>query len=704
MAAKTRFHKLLEPGQIGSVKTKNRMFKTGANSTLGNASGVLSERYKAFYGALAKGGVGLIVVEGGIFDRPPTERLSSRAGVFLSAADEKLIRSIKDLTDLIHKYDCPAFLQIMHGGATGGAPGVQPVSSSALTIAELKDRHPYHKGYLLDYPPPRALAVEEIEDIIDQFARRAEQAQQAGFDGVEINACNGHLLNAFLSRVWNRRQDKYGRQSLENRARIVVEIITAIKKRLGQSFTVTALYNAAEYGLEECTTAEEGRKIAQILHKAGADAIQTRVHGYLDITMDVIWPERLFYPDPPDPLPKDLDWSRRGAGAHVPLAAAIKKLVNVPVLVAGRIDPELGEHILREGKADFIGITRRLQADPELPNKIASGRLDDIAPCTACSHCLAANVFRQPIVCRVNAALGGEKEYAVEQIRDMSKRKKVVIVGGGPAGMEAARVSALKGHQVFLYESGTRLGGLMPLAALVKGTEIENLPALVRYLENQVRKLGIKINVGKKFNLSTLDEIKPDVVILATGGTPVVPEIPGINRRNVVSGGALHHQLKILLRYFSPDILRRLTNLWMPIGKRVVIIGGAIQGCELAEFLVRRGRKVTIVDTAETLGELMPVRNRIRLFKWLDKKGVIMIGGVKYEGITDKGLIITTKEGKRQLIEADTIVTALPLKPNIELLKSLEGKVPLIYRIGDCNEPRLIIDAIADGYRVACSI
>jgi 2,4-dienoyl-CoA reductase (NADPH2) len=703
MAGRTTFEKLLEPGQIGNVKTKNRMFKTAAGSTCGDATGTVTERHKAFYGALAKGGVGLIVVESCSIEPPLNVKSPSAPGGFLRLDEDKFMPSLKELTELIHKYNCPTFVQMMLGGATQYVPGIQPASSSPLTPAEMKDRYPYHKGYLLDNPPPRELTIQEIEDFVDAFAKAAERARKAGFDGVEINACNGHLLNAFVSRVWNRRQDKYGCQNLENRARFVVEIIREIKKRLGQDFTVTVIINAAEYGLDECTTVEEGQGIAQILQNAGADAIQTRVMGYRDIGIDLIWPERIFIPEPPKPLPKEMDWHHKGAGSHVPIAAAIKKVVSVPVLVAGRLDPELGEIVLRQGKADFIGFTRRLQADPELPNKIASGRLDDVAPCTACSHCLEANSLRIPIVCRVNAALGGEQEYTIRQVSQAEKRK-IVVVGGGPAAMEAARVAATSGHEVLLYEKERKLGGLLPLATLVKGTEIEDLPALVRYLENQIRKLGVQINLGKEFNPSLVEEIKPDVVILATGGKPAVPGIPGIKRRNVVTNADLHRRAKIPLKLFGPNVLRWLTRFWMPLGRRVVIIGGAIQGCELAEFLVKRGRKVSIVDTAETLGELMPIRNKMRLFKWLAEKGVIMMCGVKYEEITDKGLIIITKEGKRQTIEADTIVTAIALKPSTELLKALEGKVPQIYCIGDCIEPRLIIHAIADGYRVASAI
>jgi len=297
--------------------------------------------------------------------------------------------------------------------------------------------------------------------------------------------------------------------------------------------------------------------------------------------------------------------------------------------------------------------------------------------------------------------LGREREYA---IKEADKKKRVLVVGGGPAGMEAARVSALRGHEVILYAREHKLGGLLYMAALVKGLEIEDLITLIRYLKNQIIKLGVKVRLGKEFDLSVIEEIKPDVVIMATGGMPTLPEIPGIDSPNVVSGPDLYDRLGFYLWLFGPKVLRWLTRFWMPLGRKVVIIGGAIQGCELAEFLVKRGREVVIVDTAEELGDGLGAVNKLCLFDWLAEKGVTMMTGVKYEEITDKGLVIINKEGRKQNIEADTIVTATPLTPDAELLKGLEGKVIEIYPIGDCREPGLIIDAIADGTRVAHTI
>ncbi len=650
----------------------------------------------AFYEAMARGGVGLLIVESPTIDYPLGARWRERYRI----DDDKYIKGLSELVQVIHKHGCPTFMQMNHDGPWQvrlpfvPAPlfSGPPIASSPVSMKSESDFH---------NEVPRELAVAEIEEIVDKFASAAVRAQKAGFDGVDINAASSHLLHNFLSPFWNRRRDAYG-GNLENRARFVTQIIREIKRRLGQGFPVSVIINAMEIGRvmgiddDTCLTPEDARGIARLLQEAGADAIHVRSH-WLGFHVGAYLPEALFYPEPPIPvetIPREYDASRKGAGANVPLAAGIKKAVSIPVMVVGRLDAELGEKVLREGKVDFIGMTRRLLADPEFPNKVASGRKDDIAPCTACDNCLGSRR------CRINALLGTEHNT----IEKAEKRKKVLVIGGGPAGMEAARVAALRGHDVTLYEKSHKLGGLLLLAAMVKGPHPEDLPAIVRYLERQLTKLGVKIKHGKEADLSEIEKEKPDVVILATGGTPTLPQITGIERPNVVSGADLHGKLKSFLRFFGPHTLRWLSKYSMPIGKRVVIIGGAIQGCELGEFLTKRGRKVTIVEAGDTLGEGMVDVLLGHLMMWFQKKGVTLMTGVKYVEITDRGLTVTTKEGKRKTIEADSIVPALPLRANTGLLKSLEGRVPEVYAVGDCREPLLIVDAIAEGSRIARTI
>jgi 2,4-dienoyl-CoA reductase (NADPH2) len=544
------------------------------------------------------------------------------------------------------------------------------------------------------------MTIDEIEDVIDKFAATAERAQTAGFDGVEVNCGTGHLINSFISRIWNRRQDEYGCQNLENRTRFAVRIIKEIKKRLGPDFAVSVLMNVIELGHERAITIEEGKQIARAIQEAGADCIHARANAYSGLP-EIIRSEQYFYPEPPELLIKELDWSRRGPGALVPLAAAVKEAVTIPVITVGRLDPVIGEEVLRQGKADFIGMGRRMLADPDLPDKVASGRYKFIRPCTACMYCTSRIRTYNPIACQVNAALGKEASYTIQPA---TKQKKVVVIGSGPAGLEVARVAAIRGHKVMLLEKAGKAGGLMPMAALVKGHEGDYLEELIRYFGRQLLDLGVNVRFGKEVNPAMISRLAPDVVVVATGGVLGVPNITGIDRKIVVSGPKLHSMLKFFLRYFRPKTLGSLTKIWMPVGKRVVIIGAGLHGCELAEFLAKRGRKITIVDSAETLGEGVPERKKHSLFRWLNKKGVKMIGGVKYEEITDKGLVIETGEGERVTLEADTIIPAVSLAPDNRIVKSLEGKVPELYAIGDCDQAGVIIDATDAAYRLANSI
>jgi 2,4-dienoyl-CoA reductase (NADPH2) len=303
--------------------------------------------------------------------------------------------------------------------------------------------------------------------------------------------------------------------------------------------------------------------------------------------------------------------------------------------------------------------------------------------------------------CQVNAAYSKEREMA---IIPAEKKKRVMVIGSGPAGMEAARVATMRGHEVTLCEHGTKLGGLITLAAMIKGFEVGNLSDLIGYLQTQVSKVGVDVQLGKRADFALIAKVNPDVVIVATGCKLTVPKIPGINKKNVLTSLELHRKVKTPMRFLGPSILNRLTKFWLPIGKKVIIVGGLMHGCEVAEFLVKRGRRVVITEPSNQLGTGLPDMNRVRLLDWLEKKGTTMLTEIKYEEITDKGLILITKDGKRKLIEGNTVLITTPPESDHDLYKVLEGRVPEVYMIGDCKEPKLIVDAIEDGRRIACSI
>ena len=686
----TRFQKLLEPSYIGKVKTRNRIIKTAQGSSFIEPDGYVGEQAKAYYETMAKGGVGLLIVEScgveyplGIHHFPVQFHLD----------DDKYIPGYTELVQVVHKHGCPIFLQLFHSGPwnpTGLLPKRDTKSASTLTEAELPG-----PGFAI----PRGVSLAEIEDLIQMFVKASQRAKKAGFDGVEINAATCHLINSFYSRIFNKREDEFGCSSLENRARFLNRIIIDTKKQLGPDFAVTALINIAEYGHEKATTFEEGVQFARLAAEAGADAIQVRAHGY-GHRGGLLQPDRLFYPEFPKPLPKDLDWSHRGVGAIIPLAQAVKKVVSVPVIAACRLDPVLGEKLLQQGDIDFVGMTRRLLADPELPNKVAAGNLEDINPCTGCLYCMDVRLHNTPIRCRINANLGREREFA---LKPAAKIKQVLVIGGGPSGMEAARVAALRGHKVTICEKTAKLGGLLPLASMLKDIETDELLALIKYLDHQMTKAGVTVKLNTEVDAALIAQLKPDVVIVAAGGIDSIMDIPGINGKNIVTGAKLHGQLKFYSRFFSPKTLARLTKVWMPIGKNVVVIGGTIHGCELAEFLIKRGRKVTIIHSGTEIGEGMTGDDQFQFLRWIAEKDAAIITGATVDKITKNGLSIKIG-GKEQTIVADTIALALPLQSNPSLLKQLEGKLTEIYAIGDCNEPHLIADAIAGGSRIGHSI
>ena len=680
-----KYEKLLAPGRIGKLRIKNRIVKT-----CGGAEDI-GIRNRNFLESIARGGAGLVIWGDVAVEHPRgiTIPITQR-----HLQDETNLPAMRKIAEVIHKHDCPAFMQIFHAGPQAFLEeGQRTITSSALTEEEQVE--------LTARMNPKQLTVPEIEDLVDKFATTALLAHQAGFDGVEVNGARMHLINSFLSRAWNKRDDKYGCQNLENRSRFLVEIVREIKIRLGEDFPVITLINGIELRIKNGTTIEEAQGIAQILEKAGVDAIHVRVFGYhgfdgLDASL-----KGGYYSEDTKPLPKELDWSHGGKGALSPLSAAVKKVVSVPVMTVGALEhPEIAESILESGKADFIGICKGLMADPEIANKVAAGRVEDIAYCTDCGDCarLLLSMVENPrfvaIRCRRNAALGSDQSY---EITPAETKKRVVVVGGGPAGMEAARISAVRGHRVILYEKEARLGGLMPLVALIKGPDVdEDAMDLVDYLKDQITRLGVDIRLGQEFLPSDIPEIKPDAVILAAGRVPVVPEIPGL-KENAVCIEDLHGLVKDDLELMDPAVMRHISRYWDSIGKKVVIVGGTVEGSSLAEFLVQQCRDVTIVAEETIWGD-----------GWMASSAMRKITRMPWTRVTEiapEKVSIVTRDGAKETIEADTIITAASPRLNTELQEAFEGKGPEVYLVGNEDiEPGSIMNAVGNGYWVARGI
>lgn len=704
----SRFPKLFEPGMIGPVKVKNRIIKTANGTSFMEVDQTCGPRMVAYYERFARGGTGFLVVESCGTEYPLGIQHvhyhddGSYQGVQLHFDDDRLIPGFKKLTEAVHKYGCKVSIQFQHAGPwnpTGLLPTDPKIRdikcASAMTREELPGP---------DFLPCRALTRDEIEEQIEFWASAAERAYRAGFDACEINHGTCHQGNTFLSRVWNKRDDEYGSQNFENRTRFLRRCIEEAKKRTGPDFAVHTLFNIAEYNHPLATTIEEGAEMAKLVAEV-ADGINCRAERY-GHRGGLLQPDRILFPEPPDDLPEGLDWTRAGKGATVPLVEAVKgKGVKIPVWTACRFDPVLGEEYLQKGSIDFVGMTRRLLADPDLPNKAMENRLEDIRWCHGCLHCFDMRNRNKKLECRTNATLGREiiPEFIFTPVK---KKKKVLVIGGGPSGMEAARVAAKRGHEVVLYEKDAYLGGLIPLAAIVKDLETEDLTIFVKYQETQLKKEGVSVHLKKEVTSQLVRKEQPDAVIVAAGAAHSTFDIPGGDSSKVLKAGDMHKQLKFWLKFFSSAQIEKLSKLYMPVGKKVVVVGGTLHGCELAEFLTKRGREVVIVHDGpkEELGDKITIDDLENLWPWFKQKRISIWSDVVYEKITNEGIQIREKDKRVYMLKTRHIITTQDFIPNIKLAEMLKGIVPEIYNIGSSSEPGLIVDAIREGAKIGYAI
>lgn len=661
-----KYQKLFEPLSIGNVMIENRfaMAPMGPQG-LGDAVGGFNQRGIDYYVERAKGGTGLIIT-GVCFVDNEVEPHSMPSTPCSTENPVHFTRTAREMTERIHAYNSKVFLQLSAGFGRVAPPlnpNVPPVSASAI-MNRWAD------------VPCRSMTKEEIHAIVKKFGEGAATAQNAGFDGIQIHAVHeGYLLDQFAISFFNNRMDEYG-GNLENRLRFAREVVEEIKRVCGKDFVVTLRYSPKSFikdwrvgGLPGESFEEKGRDLPE-----GIEAAKLLVqYGYDALDVDVGCYDAWFWNHPPMYQKK---------GLYIPYAKAVKEAVDIPVICAGRMDnPDLALSALDSGACDMIGLGRPLLADPDYVDKLHSGRIALIRPCLSCHEgCLGRMVHYGWLNCAVNPACARER---VTELKPAAKPKKVMIIGGGVTGCEAARVLGLRGHLPEIYEKTDRLGGNLIPGGTPDFKEDDH--ALAHWYENTLKDLHIPVYFKTQVTAEMVKDAHPDTVIIATGSKPKVFSL-GDNSRVFTAED-------VLLGRQDP-------------GEDVVVLGGGLVGCELAIWLRNNGKNVSIVEAQDSLLKLnapLCFSNYDMLLSLVAYKGVKVYTDSKASHTTPGGVVITMKDGEKEL-KADSIILAVGYNSEDSLYKTLKFELPDVHVLGDARRVANIMYAIWDAFEVASHI
>lgn len=673
MSTKT-YSRLFQPIKIGNMEIKNRIAMAPMGiAGLVTENGGFTQRAIDYYAERAKGETGLIIT-GVVKVENEIDKLHVLTIPCLTLDPRHFIQTASNLTQAVHAYDAKIIVQLTAGLGRVGAPPRGMPESQAIPVAP---------SAIPNYWDPtitcRELTTREVETLVQRFGEAAEVMVTAGFDGIEIHAVHeGYLLDQFTIAMFNKRTDKYG-GDLKGRLTLPIEILHEIKNKVGKDYPVQLRFSIKSFvkdwrqgGLpnEEFKEAgrdtEEGLEAARILEKAGYDAFNADAGTY----------DAWYWAHPP---------LYQEHGCYLPLTEKLKKVVKVPVIVAGRMElPELAEQAIVEGKIDIVELGRGLLADPFWANKVKEGKTDNIRPCLGCHDgCVGSMFLNRALSCAVNPACGREIEYAVQPT---SQTKNVIVVGGGVAGMEAARVAAIRGHRVTLYEKSAKLGGHLIEASVPSFKK--DVERLIDWYKNELDALKIQIHLNKVVSPELLQEKNPDAVIVATGSRPIIPDIPGIEKERITT---------------ATDLLLNKKRG----GESVIIAGGGLIGCETALWLAQQGKKVTIVEALDRLmqaGNPVPRPNKLMLLDLLRFYKVTVLTNTTLIEITDEGAIVEDTSSRRNTLPADTVVLAVGLECDQNLYQSLTGKIANLYLIGDAMQAQNIMHAIWNAYEVTRNI
>jgi 2,4-dienoyl-CoA reductase (NADPH2) len=713
------FEHLLSPGRIGMVTLRNRIAMAPMGVELVEADGSVRAPTIAYYEARARGGAGLLITENTAAAYPR----GANSAHEIAVSDDKYLPGLSALTEAVHRHGAKIAIQLAFHGkiarldVSQGRPMIVPSEPRFhVDVRGLGELTPQELAWMMGANTGtggkyRAATKADLAQITEDFAEACLRARRAGFDAVELHGSHGYLFSSFLSPGWNFRDDEYG-GAIENRARLLCEVVRACKQRAGADFTVWARIDAHEYGEPGGITVGDAVRTAQLIEAAGADAVHVSAYA----------PNNLGTHFLDAPLP-------HAENAYVDFAKAVKAAVRVPVIAVGRIEPETADRLISGGHADVVSFGRKLLADPDLPNKLAAGRRSAVRPCVYCYTCVAQAFFDKPVRCAVNPEAGKESERSALLTAPAARRKRVLVVGGGPAGMEAARVAALRGHDVTLVEKSDRLGGTLRFAALA----YEPNERLLRYYDAITRSGPVALRLGSEATAALVRELAPDVVIAAVGARRVRPAIPGADREHVFDGDDLRALLtgedareasgklslvgRLAVRAGrltgisdDPAKLREASRAYMPLGRRVAIVGGGLVGAELAEFLCERGREVAVLEESATLAAEMAHPRRWRALAELRTHGARLHVRARVLEIGEKTVrfeLAPAQAGEATRVEevaADTVILAAGLEPNPEPARRLrEAGVPVI-EIGDATGVGYIEGAVHAGFRAGCEV
>ncbi|HVN42781.1 MAG TPA: FAD-dependent oxidoreductase [Steroidobacteraceae bacterium] len=687
-----RFSHLLSPGRIGKLQLRNRMIVTSMGVSLAEEDGTVGDCIRAYHEEQAKGGVGLII-SGACGVAWPVGAVQRNQ---LAISEDRFIPGLRSLTDAVHAHGAKFAVQLHQGGLVAGldlyagrplwCPSPPPYDpqdqqyTDAFVESELAG---LAKKPKIDKVEFKVLTKDDIQLVVRQFAAAAERSQRAGADGVEIHSGHGYLLSSFINPRNNRRTDEYG-GPLENRVRFLLEVVRAVRAAVGPDFAVWVKIDSQQFGAPDGIQLPFAVQTAQMVEAAGADAIT--VSSYHNVGRLKLHSE--------SNIPHAPGW-------NLPAAETIKRAISIPVIASGRVEPEVADAKIAAGAFDFLGMGRKLLADPHLPRKLRDGKPETIRPCIYCYTCVSCIYLQDSARCAVNP------DTAFEYLRSTktaASPKRYVVVGGGPGGMEAAlRLDAL-GHKVTLLERTNRLGGTLQIAAL----PYEPNERLLEFLRGRIAASKVEVRLNTSATAEVVSALKPEAVLVATGAKRSMPPIPGAGLPNVFSGDDMRRMmtgqpdpdsvkaLPLLARLATkvgaalgltahPAFVRGATRRWMPLGQRIVIIGGELVGLELAEFLVERGRTVTVLEEASRLGYGLQLVRRMRVLAELPEHGATLCASVKDVRIEPGVVRFRNAVGQEVAVDVDHVIVAKGAGANPTTAEELRAAGLNVHAFGDCQ-------------------